>query len=186
MRATEILMEEHRAIERVLSSLERATNRLNRGEDVYLRFFSGCSAFFRGFVDNCHHKKEEQFLFPALIENGIPKESGPIAVMLAEHAQGRYLAQMLGSATMQFQAGDVRKREELIISAAGYIKLFRQHIYKEEHVLSPLAEKIIPLEQQINLTQSFESMLHEDLGEDIHAKYFGLAERLERESVRNS
>ena len=184
MRATEIMMEEHRAIERVLSSLERATLRLGRGDEVYLRFFSGCSAFFRGFVDGYHQKKEEQFLFPALVNNGLPKESGPIAVMLAEHAQGRYLAQLLGSATIQLQTGDLRRREQVINSAAGYIKLFRQHIYKEEKILSPLAEKVIPLEQKERINLSFESMQYEEMGEEVHEKYFSLAERLQRESVR--
>lgn len=184
MRATEILMEEHRAIERVLSSLERATNRLSRGEEVYLRFFCGCSTFFKRFVDNCHHMKEERFLFPALVENGLPGETGPIAIMLAEHAQGRLLAQVLDESTLQFQAGDVRMRNEVINSATGYIKLFRQHIYKEEHVLSPLADKVISISQQASLAQFFESVEREDFGEDIHEKYFGLAERLEKESVR--
>ena len=184
MRATEILMEEHRAIERVLCSLERASTRLSRGEDVYLRFFNGCSAFFRGFVDNCHHKKEEQFLFPALVENGLPKDVGPVAMMLAEHAQGRHLAQLLGTAALQLQAGDERRKEQVIHTASDYIKLFRQHIYKEEFLLSPLAERVIPIEQQANLGQSFESMQMEEFGEDVHEKYFGLAQRLEKESVR--
>ncbi len=184
MRATEILMEENRAIERVLSSLERATTRLNRGDEVYLRFFSGCSTFFRSFVDHCHQMKEEQFLFPVLVENGLPKDSGPIAVMLAEHARGRHLAQLLGSSVMKFQAGDVRRRQEVINCAVSYIKLSRQHIYKEEHVLSPLADKILSIEQQVRIDRSFESVPHEELGEDIHEKYFSLAERLEKESVR--
>ena len=184
MRATEILMEEHRAIERVLCSLERASTRLSRGEDVYLRFFSGCSAFFRGFVDGCHHKKEEQFLFPALVENGLPKDTGPVAIMLAEHAQGRHLAQLLGTASLQLQAGDERRREQVIHSASDYIKLFRQHIYKEEFLLSPLAERLIPVEQQANLGKSFENMHVAEYGEDVHEKYFGLAERLENESIR--
>ena len=184
MRATEILMEEHRAIERVLCSLERASTRLSRGEDVYLRFFSGCSAFFKGFVDSYHHKKEEQFLFPALVQNGLPKDTGPVAIMLAEHAQGRHLAQLLGTATLKLQAGDERRREQVILSATDYIKLFRQHIYKEEFLLSPLAERVIPVEQQANLGQSFERMQVEEFGEDVHEKYFGLAQRLEKESVR--
>lgn len=44
--------------------------------------------FFRVFADLCHHGKEEQYLFPALEAAGIPRESGPAGVMLAEHAEG--------------------------------------------------------------------------------------------------
>jgi hemerythrin-like domain-containing protein len=184
MRATEILIDEHRAIERVLASLERATNRLSRGDEVYLRFFSGCNAFFKGFVDACHHMKEEQYLYPALVQHGLSRESGPIAVMLAEHDQGRYLAQRLGKVTGQFQAGDIRKRDELIKSASLYIRLLRLHIYKEEHIVSPLADSVIPFDEQELITQSFQSMQQLELGEDAYEKYFGMAERLEQESVR--
>jgi len=184
MRVTDILIDEHRAIERVLSSLERASNRLSYGDEVYLRFFSGCNAFFKGFVDACHQFKEEQYLYPALVEHGISGESGAVAVMLAEHEQGRYLAQMLAKAIGQFQAGDARKKDGVIKSAALYIKLLRLHIYKEEHIIVPLVDKVIPIDELESITQSFQSLEHLEMGEDLHDKYFGLAERLEKESVR--
>ena len=67
MKATEILMEEHRIIERVLTALERATTRLSKGQDVYLRFFTGTTVFIKNFSDGFHHQKEEGILFPVLI-----------------------------------------------------------------------------------------------------------------------
>lgn len=39
MQATEILMEEHRVIERVLAALDKAANRLDAGEQVRPSFF---------------------------------------------------------------------------------------------------------------------------------------------------
>ena len=39
------------------------------------------------YVDRCHNQKEEQHLFPLLEQRGIPRQSGPLAVMLAEHEQ---------------------------------------------------------------------------------------------------
>lgn len=184
MKATEILMEEHRVIERVLHALERASNRLRRGEDVYLRFFTGTNVFIRGFADGCHHKKEEFVLFPSMIENGLSSESGPIAVMLAEHVEGRRLAHELQQAVERFLAGDIRKREVLIEKANGYIRLLRQHIYKEDNVLFPMADKVIPTEQQEQILEAFAQFDHNESGEDLHEKYFGLAERLEKECLR--
>jgi hemerythrin-like domain-containing protein len=184
MNATEILMEEHRVIERVLNAIERATVRLSHGDDVYLRFFTGSAVFIRGFGDGCHHQKEERVLFPALIENGLSRESGPVAVMLAEHEEGRQLAQEMRQAAELFQAGDVRKREVLVDKAADYIKLLRQHIYKEDNVLFPMADKIIPSTQQEQILQAFEKFEHDESGENLHEKYYGLAERLERECLR--
>jgi hemerythrin-like domain-containing protein len=184
LKATEILMEEHRAIERVLNALERATNRLSRGEEVYLRFFTGTTVFIKNFTDECHHKKEEKVLFPALVENGLSKGSGPVAVMLAEHEEGRRLAQGIRQATERFQAGDIRMREALIQNSKAYINLLRQHIMKEDKVLFPMADKVIPAEQHEKIALAFEQYDIDSLGEDMHSKYFGLAERLENECLR--
>jgi len=184
LKATEILMEEHRIIERVLNALDRATHRLSRGEEVYLRFFSGTTVFIKNFTDECHHKKEEKVLFPALLENGLSKDSGPVAVMLAEHEEGRRLAQGIRQATERFQAGDVRMREALIQNSKAYIKLLHQHILKEDKVLFPMADKVIPTEQHEKIALAFEQYDKDAMGEEMHPKYFGLAERLENECLR--
>ena len=184
MRAIEILMEEHRVIERVLNALEKAASRLSRSEDVYLRFFTGTTVFIKSFTDGCHHKKEEVVLFPALIENGLSKESGPIAMMLVEHEEGRRLAQMLRQSVERVQAGEVRKREAIVENATGYIKLIRQHIAKEDKVLFPMADKVIPTTQQEQILQAFTQFERDEKGEDIHEKYYGLAGRLEKECLR--
>jgi hemerythrin-like domain-containing protein len=184
MKATEILMEEHRVIERVLNALERASNRLSQGEDVYLRFFTGTTVFIKGFADGCHHQKEEAILFPALVENGLSKESGPVAMMLAEHEEGRNLAQRLRQSTERYQSGNIKARDEMVLSSLEYVKLLRQHIYKEDNVVFPLADKIIPPEQQDSIAKAFERFERDEKGEGVHEKYSGLAERLEKECLR--
>lgn len=184
MKATEILMEEHRAIERVLFALERATNRLSRGEEVYLRFFTGTTVFIKNFTDECHHRKEEKVLFPALVENGMQDDAGPVAVMLAEHEEGRRLALEIRQATERFQAGEIRMREAIIQNSKAYISLIHQHILKEDKVLFPMADKVIPAEQHEKIALAFEQYDKDSLGEEMHAKYFGLAERLEKECLR--
>lgn len=184
MKATEILMEEHRVIERVLNALEKAANRLSRGEDVYLRFFTGTAVFIKGFADGCHHKKEEGVLFPALIQNGLSKESGPIAVMLTEHEEARQLAQMLRQSVERLQSGELRKRDAVVQNATAYIKLLRQHISKEDSVLFPLADKVIPLTQQEQILDAFSQFERDETGEGVHEKYYGLAGRLEKECLR--
>ena len=184
MKATEILMEEHRVIERVLNALERATNRLSKGEEVYLRFFTGTAVFIKGFTDDCHHQKEEMVLFPALVENGLAKDSGPVAVMLAEHAEGRRLAQGMRQAAERFQAGELRMRESLVQNGRAYISLIRQHIIKEDKVLFPMADKVIPEAQHANILSGFEPFECDQTGEGNHEKFYSLAERLEKECLR--
>ncbi len=184
MRPTEILMEEHRVIERVLTALEKAASRLSRGEDVYLRFFSGTSTLIHGFNDSYHYKKEEQVLLPVLIENGMPQDSGPIATILAEHEEGRRLAQRLRQVIDRYQSGDINARDQVILSALAYVSLLRRHMYKEDHALFPMVEKIIPPEQQIRLIEAFDRFEREANGAELHEKYYGMADRLVQECVR--
>ena len=89
MLATQILMEEHRVIERVLTALQRAADRVAEGARIRPSFFLNAAFFIKNFADGCHHRKEEGVLFVAMQESGIPREGGPVGVMLAEHEQGR-------------------------------------------------------------------------------------------------
>lgn len=184
MRPTEILMEEHRVIERVLTALEKAASRLSRGEDVYLRFFSGTSTLINGFNDSYHHKKEEQVLLPVLIENGVPRESPVIATLLGEHEEGRRLAQRLHQVIDRYMSGDIHARDQVVLCALGYVSLLRRHMYKEDNALFPLVEKIIPPEQQKRMLEAFERFEHEANGAELHEKYYGMADRLVQECVR--
>jgi hemerythrin-like domain-containing protein len=184
MRPTEILMEEHLVIERVLTALEKAASRLSRGEDVYLRFFSGTSALIYGFADRYHYKKEETVLYRALVENGLPKDSGPVSIMLAEHEESRRLALRLRQVTDRFLVGEVKVREQVVLSALAYVSLLRRHMDKEDKVLFPLVGKVIPADRQDQIIDAFDRFEREENGAELHEKYYDMADRLVRECVR--
>lgn len=186
MKAIEILMEEHRLIERVLAALERATTRLSRGEEVYLRFFTGAAYFNKAYTDGCHNRKEENILFPALVEAGSDGEAGPVAAMIADHAEGRHLAQTMRQMTERFQGGDARARGQVVQSASRYIELLQGHIYKEDNILFPLADKLIPTDQLQHMGEAFSQVEYDESGEELHEKYRGLVERLEKECLRSA
>ena len=52
------------------------------------KHFDDIIEFSKVFMDRCHHTKEEELLFPAMVAAGFPKDS-PLAVMLHEHELGR-------------------------------------------------------------------------------------------------
>jgi hemerythrin-like domain-containing protein len=95
MQATKILMDEHLVIQRVLTALESATERIGQGEQMRAVFFLNVALFNKNFTDGCHHHKEEGVFFVAMEEAGIPTQGGPINVMLAEHEQGRLFTREL-------------------------------------------------------------------------------------------
>src|SRR5512137_79380 len=89
MRATEILSEEHRVIEQVLSALEKMADETERTGELDVAGAKDAVDFFRNFADRCHHGKEEARLFPLLEQHGFSPDCGPTAVMRLEHEQGR-------------------------------------------------------------------------------------------------
>ncbi|MGB9801148.1 MAG: hemerythrin domain-containing protein [Thermanaerothrix sp.] len=178
MEATHLLREEHEVITRVINALEEAARVVERGGDISPQFFLDAAQFVRGFADGCHHKKEENVFFPALVAHGMAIEGGPIGVMLAEHDQGRRTIRALVAAAERWAQGDLSARTEVAQQARAYAALLRQHIEKENHVLFPLAEDILPPETQVHLVERFDHLEHEETGAGIHEKYLALAERL--------
>jgi hemerythrin-like domain-containing protein len=181
MKATEVLSEEHRVIERVLNTLEAGANQLESGIPVRPEFFLSATDFIRGFADGCHHRKEEGVLFQRMAEQGVPVQGGPIGVMLNEHELGRQYTRNLHSAAQDMQSGDSSADRRAIEASRGYVALLRQHIYKEDNILFPMADRVIPAERHASVWDDFEHVEHEETGEGVHEKYLALADALEAE-----
>lgn len=182
MEATQILMDEHRVIERVLGALEAAAARLSAGGPVRAEFFLQAADFIAGFADGCHHRKEEGVLFPALEAAGIPRAGGPIGVMLAEHEEGRAITRGLRAAAERMKTGDVAAATEVRQKALDYAALLRQHIMKEDNVLFPMADRAIQGRKHAAVTAEFARLQREETADGVQGKYRALAEALEREA----
>src|SRR3990172_1482629 len=87
--ATDVLRLEHEAILRMLHAMDAAADRLVDGRAPDPEILEDIVEFFATFADRCHHAKEEGVLFPRLEARGIPRDGGPVGVMLMEHDIGR-------------------------------------------------------------------------------------------------
>ena len=152
---TDVLREEHRVILRALALLETAAGRLARGGALPVGWWERLIGFLRAFADLNHHAKEERYLFPALAKAGVPSEGGPVAVMLAEHVEGRGFIRAM-------EAGSASSRAE---TARRYVQLLRDHIEKENGVLFPLTEAVLEERAQQALAREFETV-EAELGRD--------------------
>jgi len=88
MTPTEDLINEHKAIKVMLSIMTKIAENIKANKGYYIKDVEQIVDFLKTFADKCHHGKEENVLFPALVLAGIPKENGPIGVMLQEHTLG--------------------------------------------------------------------------------------------------
>ena len=178
MKATQILMEEHRVIERILNTLETAAHILEEGAPVRPGLFLDAADLIRGFADGCHHKKEEGVLFQSMAAFGVPVQQGPIGVMLADHELGRRYTRQMRAAAERLQAGDAAARQDVIANAGAYVALLRAHILKEDQILFPMADRAIPTSEQDGVADGFDRVEHEETGEGVHEKYLALAQSL--------
>ena len=182
MKATDTLSSEHRVIERMIVSLETASTKLSRGEPVRPGFFVEATDFIKGFADGCHHRKEEGVLFKTMNKFGMPSEGGPIGMMLYEHEQGRGFTRGLREAALKLEAGDQTAVPAVLNNARGYAALLKQHIMKEDNILFPMANQVIPVAQHDQVAVDFEHVEHDETGEGVHEKYLALVDRLEKEA----
>ncbi len=178
MTPTEILMDEHQLILAVLDSLEEGADRLDSGDKVDADFFLDAAEFVADFADSCHHGKEEDILFVAMTAMDMPQDSGPVAVMLAEHEEGRQYTAGFRAAAEQMKDGDAAASADVIRNVFDYVNLMREHINKENNVLFPMAEQIIPADVMANVTADFQRRMDDDANKGIPARYRALAEKL--------
>jgi hemerythrin-like domain-containing protein len=175
MFATQNLRDEHEGILVMLSVLERISIDLQAGKAANLDHLEQIANFLTTFADRCHHGKEEDLLFPALVDAGIPNEGGPIGVMLAEHAQGRTFIRAMGDALSRLHAGgDANAVPAYAEAALGYVQLLRGHIAKENTVLFVMAEQRLSPEAHVQLAEGFEQIERERIGEGVHEQFHAL------------
>lgn len=184
MEATQILMDEHRLIERVLNAMHLTATRLTHAEYLRPAFFINAALFIKNYADGCHHRKEEGILFVAMSPSAPFSQAGPVAVMLAEHEKGRQFTQEMRVAAEMWEKGDNSAQGAVVQNALGYVALLRQHIYKEDNILFPMADQLLSSDQQKKVAADFKRAGIEEARAGIHEKYLALAEVLDKESHR--
>jgi hemerythrin-like domain-containing protein len=179
MQATAALSSDHRLIERVLDVLDAAAERLERGETVAPALFLDAVRFIAGFADGTHHRKEEGVLFPALAACGLPVDGGPIAMMLHEHERGRAYTAGLREAAQRLDAGDASAAADVADHARAYAVLLRQHIRKEDQILFPMADRVLPAGRCDDVMDEFTAIDRSQPADGTRAVWTGLVDTLE-------
>lgn len=172
MLATDDLRAEHQGILKMLAILRAIAAGLKPGAPLPRRQLGDILEFLRVFADKCHHGKEEDILFLALEQAGMPRQGGPIGVMLHEHVLGRGHIRDMGAA---LEVGD-----SAAFAAAGlaYADLLTQHIAKENNVLFPMAERLLGAEALTAMQEDFEHLEAERIGPGRHEAFHVLLDEL--------
>lgn len=136
--STASLRRDHDLIEKVIKAMESTIQLLNDGKQIPESILLSVIDFSKNFTDVCHHSKEENSLFPALEQAGMPHNMGPIAMMLIDHERSREIGkEMENSAKDYISSGNSTK---LISDMQQYVEHITEHLWKENNRLFMMAE----------------------------------------------
>ena len=177
--STASLRNDHKLIEKVLNALETTTSLLMEGKSIPEQILLPTIDFTQNFTHVCHHGKEEEVLFPALGQSGMPTKMGPIPRMIMEHKITNQLAvQIEVSAKAYLESGN---SEELIASLQNYVRHVREHLWKENNRLFMMADsRLNNVSKEVDdRLEKIEDVKLKEIGKS-RSDYETLAEELEK------
>ncbi len=174
------LMQEHEVILIALNVIEEISERVRLDKEVEYKDIKEMIRFLRVFADDCHHGKEELYLFPALEEIGVQNEGGPIGIMLVQHKKGRELVNKM---ELSLENNSISK-DAFVESASDYVNLLREHIEKENTLTFPFTDANLPESKQDELMSDFERLEKKVIGDGVHEELHALLEEFSREYLK--
>lgn len=150
--ATANLENDHVHILRLTDVMEAIT----RKDEANIEHLESIVDLIRNFADGLHHNKEENLLFPKMVEKGFSFQQGPISVMMHDHEQGRSFVKGMADNIKLYKTGNATALSAIYKNMQGYIELLRSHISKENNVLFRMADNALTAEEQQNLLADFE------------------------------
>ena len=160
------LMWEHRLIEKMLVSMMRHIDQVEKTKKVNPLIIDVAVDFVRTYADRTHHGKEEEILFRDLAKKNLTPELKKIMQeLLDEHIWGRKTTAALVAAKEKYLQGDEEKIPEIISFARELGNFYPKHIEKEDkHFFYPCQEYFSMDEQGRMLAEFWEfdrKMIHE-------------------------
>lgn len=158
MTSVDLMLEEHRTIERMLNVLEDAADRLEHGGPVPPSMLAGMLEFIQAYADAGHHAKEERIFFPALARRGLEPDESAIGALMAQHEAGRARVRGMRDTLAAAGAGDRAGCHAFAASARDYIALLREHIRLEDEIFVGYALDYLSADEDAALREQMDAM----------------------------
>jgi hemerythrin-like domain-containing protein len=133
----QILLEEHRNIDRLLLVLERELEIFDRSEEPDYEILQAVIQYFQDYPENCHHPKEDMVFEKLKVRD--PAAANRIGDAEAEHKIETERLRRLVEAVEEILAGREFLRQTFHDVVHDFIQHQRQHMDKEERLLFPAA-----------------------------------------------
>jgi len=177
MKPTQIMDGEHRLIESVVKALGGVADDMERGRHADVAMLATAVEFLRVYADKLHHGKEETLFFPMLVKRGVPPQGCPIGGLNHEHEKGRALVRALAEQAPAYAQGRPGAKESLLETLRGILDLYQNHIWKEDAMVFPMADKVLTAADQKELIAKF-AEVDQAVGLDVVARLVTFARSL--------
>jgi len=174
---SELLVADHEMIERAMDVLRGELDKL-AGATYDAWTIQRAIDFLLEFGDRIHNQKEEQHLFPLMVERGIP-ESGPIRVMLMEHQAERTLLDEMFAQAPDLAQASADQRAEYARQGLEYLAIRSEHIWKENDVLYPMGRRVFSEQDGRTLVAAFQRISREAYGETAEEQFAAMLQEVE-------
>jgi hemerythrin-like domain-containing protein len=135
----EILLEEHRNIEKLLLVLEQELQIFDRSERPDYEVLQAIIEYFQDYPESCHHPKEDMVFEKLKVRD--PAEAKRVGDVEGEHEVEYERLQRFAKAVEDILAGREFLRQSFHKVAYDFIEHQRQHMIMEERELFPAAVK---------------------------------------------
>lgn len=181
----DLLVAEHEMLERAMDVLKTELEKMpGSAGDIFA--IKRAMDFLLEFGDRIHNRKEEDYLFPLMVEKGIPQD-GPIRVMLGEHEYERDLLTQMVAQSPQLPEMPESGRTEFKQKGLEYLDVRANHIWKENDVLYAMGRKFFSKDDNAHLVEAFNNYSIGVYGENFDAKIRQMLDEVEKgEAARKS
>jgi len=173
------LIAEHELIERSMAVLKTCLDNFDKAVNQHFQMQRALD-FLLAFGDTMHNRKEENILFPLMIQRGLPAEGGPIGVMLMEHESERALLQRMLVQLTGLATAPEEMREDFRQQGIDYLKIRAEHIWKENDILYPMGRKVLTPEDETRLLEEFIAIDTRTYGDQARHHYRQMVEEVEQ------
>jgi hemerythrin-like domain-containing protein len=139
----------------VIKSLQDAAAALDQCQRLNIQKLHSVVDFLRVYADERHHQREEALFFPILVKRGVPARGCPIGGLNHEHEKGRALVSDLDEGITFYEQQRPGTDQALRQTLQGIIDLYRKHLWMEDVMVFPMAEKLITESDDEELKQKF-------------------------------
>jgi hemerythrin-like domain-containing protein len=178
MQPLEYLVKEHRLIAKAVKVTEAFRDEITSGSPIRPRRYWWLIDFWSTYADIVHHGKEEQWLFPMILEHEPSSEFGEtIDKLVEEHMYLlAYIAELRRFARPMF-TGDRPARERVIQCLDNYIELIQPHIKLEDEELFPMTKDLLSEAEMDEIAKEFKAM-DTRTGTKVQSYYSDLVDKL--------